>query len=135
MNIVALIGNLAADPELRYTPGGKAVCTFRLAVSRPGAAEADFFTVVAWERQAEVCGQYLSKGRRVGVDGRLHQSTWTTDEGKRSKVEVIAHRVELIGSSKPAQSATVPAETPEDPAADDAMHTADQARTGDLVPA
>lgn len=97
MNIVALVGNLATDPELRHTAGGRAVCTFRLAVSRPGGAQADFFTVVAWERQAEICKEYLAVGRRVAVDGRLHHSTWEVDETRRSKVEVIAHRVEMLG--------------------------------------
>jgi single-strand DNA-binding protein len=104
MNVVALVGNLATDPELRHTSADRAVCTFRLAVSRPGGKEADFFTVVAWERQAEVCKEYLSVGRRVAVDGRLHHSTWQVEEGegkpasRRSKVEVVAHRVELLGS-------------------------------------
>lgn len=104
MNIVALVGNLATDPELRVTEGKRKVCTFRLAVSRSDGTTADFFTVVAWERQAEVCAEYLSVGRRVAIDGRLHHSTWqieSTDPEKkperRSKVEVIAHRVEMLG--------------------------------------
>lgn len=108
MNVCVLVGNLATDPELRQTSGGRAVCSFRLAVSRPGGTDADFFTVVAWERQAEICKQYLSIGRRVAVEGRLHHSTWQVDvapaaEGeqqrsnRRSKVELIAHRVELLG--------------------------------------
>lgn len=100
MNIVALVGNLATDPELRQTSGGRAVCTFRLAVSRPGGEEADFFTVVTWERQAEVCAQYLGVGRRVAVEGRLHHSTWTVEEQRRSKVEVVAHRVEMLGKPR-----------------------------------
>ncbi len=107
MNIVALVGNLATDPELRRTEGGRAVCTFRLAVSRSDGKTADFFTVVAWERQAEVCKQYLSVGRRVAIDGRLHHSTWQIENPdnpekpeRRSKVEVIAHRVEMLGRPK-----------------------------------
>ena len=100
MNIVALVGNLATDPELRQTAGGRAVCTFRLAVSRPGGEEADFFTIVAWERQAEVCAQYLGVGRRVAVEGRMHHSTWTVEEQRRSKVEVVAHRVEMLGKPR-----------------------------------
>lgn len=109
MNMVALVGNLATDPELRETSGGRAVCTFRIAVSRAPGNEADFFTVVAWERQAEVCKQYLSIGRRVAIDGRLHHSTWTVEgeEGsepvRRSKVEVIAHRVEMLGGPRKEQ--------------------------------
>jgi single-strand DNA-binding protein len=108
MNIVALVGNLATDPELRTTPGGKAVCTFRLAVSRAGGSEADFFTIVAWERQAEVCKEYLAIGRRIAVSGRLHHSSWDTEDGRRSRVEVIAHNVEMLG--KPRRSDPTPDE-------------------------
>jgi single-strand DNA-binding protein len=97
MNIVALVGNLASEPELKKTTGNRSVCTFRLAVSRVSGEQADFFTVVAWERQAEVCKEYLTLGRRVAVEGRLHHSTWEVEEGRRSKVEVVAHRVELLG--------------------------------------
>jgi len=100
MNVVAVIGNLASDPEMRYTPAGRAVCTFRMAVSRAGGEQADFFTVVAWERQAEVCNEFLVKGRRVGIEGRLHHSTWETDEGRRSKVEIVASRVQLLGQPR-----------------------------------
>ena len=101
MNLVALIGNVASAPECRYTDSGKAVCTFRLAISRPNGTDADFVTVVAWERQAEVCERYAYVGRRLGVEGRLHHATWETDEGnRRSAVEVIAHRVQLLGAPR-----------------------------------
>jgi single-strand DNA-binding protein len=101
MNLVALVGNLATDPELRVTGNGKQVCTFRLAVSRVGSSDADFFSVVTWGRQAEVCKDYLAVGRRVAVDGRLHHSTWNADDGsRRSRIEVVAHRVEMIGAGK-----------------------------------
>lgn len=103
MNLVAIIGNLTSDPELRYTPTGRAVCTFRVAVSRPGGEHADFFNVVAWERQAEVCSEYLVKGRRVGVEGRLHHTTWEVEDGKRSKVEIVASRVQLLGQPRAAR--------------------------------
>jgi single-strand DNA-binding protein len=119
MNVCVLVGNLATDPELRQTSGGKAVCTFRLAVSRPGGSDADFFTVVAWERQAEICKEYLAIGRRVAVEGRLHHSTWQVDvapsadgeatpqrSNRRSKVELIAHRVELLGGAPPRREQT-----------------------------
>lgn len=102
MNLVALIGNAASEPEMRYTSTGRAVCTFRLAVSRPGNEQADFFTIVSWERQAEICNQYVTKGRRLSVEGRLHHSTWEADDGKRSKVEVVAHRVHLLGAPRDA---------------------------------
>ncbi len=99
MNLVAVIGNLATPPELRYTPAGRAVCSFRLAVSRPGGEQADFFDVVAWERQAEVCNEYLAVGRRVAVEGRLHHVVWEHEAGRRSRVEVVAHRVQMLGST------------------------------------
>lgn len=125
MNIVALVGNLATDPELRVTEGKRKVCTFRLAVSRADGTTADFFTVVAWERQAEVCAEFLSVGRRVAIDGRLHHSTWQIENPdgdkpeRRSKVEVIAHRVEMLGRPRReepdvdlAADAEVPGEVP-----------------------
>jgi single-strand DNA-binding protein len=95
--MVALVGNLATDPELRHTAGGRPVCTFRIAISRPNGQEADFFSVVTWERQAEVCAEFLSVGRRVAIDGRLHHSTWEVEGNRRSKVEIVAHRVEMLG--------------------------------------
>lgn len=100
MNMVALVGNLATDPELRRTGNGRAVCTFRLAVSRHAGEQADFFTVVAWERQAEVCAEYLRIGRRVSVEGRLHHTTWEVEGARRSRVEVIAHRIQMLGGPK-----------------------------------
>jgi len=110
MNHVALVGNLASDPELRQTSSGRPVCTFRLAVSRAGGKEADFVTIVTWERQAEICNEYLRTGRLVAVDGRLHHSTWETEGTKRSRVEVIAHRVDMLG----ARPRTAEAESPFD---------------------
>jgi len=100
MNLVCVIGNVAAAPELRHTAAGRAVCSFRVAVSRPGSADADFFDVVTWERQAEVCAEYLSVGRRVGIEGRLHHSSWESEGERRSKVEIVAHRVELLGGPR-----------------------------------
>ena len=104
MNLVALIGNVATEPDLRHTTGGKAVCSFRLALQRPGGDQADFVTVIAWERQAEVCKQYVTLGRRVAVEGRLHHSTWEVEEKRRSKVEIVATRVELLGQRRVADS-------------------------------
>lgn len=97
MNLVALIGNVATEPSIRYTPTGRAVCTFRIAVARPGGDEADYFTVVTWERQAEVCAQYVTRGRRVGIEGRLHLTTPASD-GEPGRVEVVASRVNLLGA-------------------------------------
>jgi single-strand DNA-binding protein len=132
MNVVALIGNVASDPELRYTASGRAVCTFRMAVSRPGGEQADFFTIVAWERQAEVCGEYITTGRRVGVEGRLHYSTWSTDDGaKRSKIEIVATRVQLLGP----RPATADAEEQPAGVADAGNSTPDPQTPPESVPA
>ena len=98
MNVVTLIGNLASDVELRELDGGKRVANFRIAVNRPTeAGEADFFRVSVWEKQAELCSQYLAKGRRVGIEGRLRTNRWEDSDGnKRSSVEIVASRVEFL---------------------------------------
>lgn len=97
MNVVALIGNVVEDPKVKYTPENRCVCSFRIAVSREGGDEADFFTVVTYEKQAEVCNQYLTKGRRVGIQGRMHHYSWPSEDGPQTKVEIVANRVELLG--------------------------------------
>ena len=98
MNVVTLIGNLATDVELRELGEERKVASFLLAVDRPGAEKkADFVRVSAWNRQAEVCSQFLTKGKRVGVDGRLRSSSWEDAEGKRrSAVEVVANSVQFL---------------------------------------
>ncbi|MFC1594052.1 single-stranded DNA-binding protein [Candidatus Omnitrophota bacterium] len=115
LNKVLLMGNLTRDPELRYTPSGTAVVNLRLAVnrrfkSRTGEAkdETCFITAVAWDRQAEVCNQYLSKGRPVFIEGRLQSRSWETNDGqKRSVIEVRAERVQFLGSA-PGQASSPP---------------------------
>jgi single-strand DNA-binding protein len=98
VNVVMLIGNLASDVELRELAGDKRVGSFRLAVSRPSQSDdADFFRITVWDRQAELCSQYLAKGRRVAIEGRLRSSSWQDADGnKRSSVEVVAARVEFL---------------------------------------
>ena len=97
LNKVILIGRLATDPELRYTPSGKAVTSFRLAVDRwmapnaQGEKETDFIDIVAWEQSAEFAAHYLNKGRLVAVDGRLQIRHWVAQDGtKRRTAEVVA---------------------------------------------
>jgi single-strand DNA-binding protein len=105
-----LIGNLTKDPELRYTPDGIPVSSLRIAVGRRfkqasdkaeagdnnQANTADFFTVVVWRRLAEICCEYLKKGKQVAIDGRLQSRSWETSDGqKRSTVEVVAENVQL----------------------------------------
>jgi single-strand DNA-binding protein len=97
VNSVVLTGNLATDVEVKELSEERQVANFLLAVDRLGSEEADFFRVSAWNKQAELCGRYLTKGRRVGVDGRLRSSSWEDGDGnKRSAVEVVAHHVEFL---------------------------------------
>jgi single-strand DNA-binding protein len=103
MNSVFLVGRLGADPELRRTGAGKAVCNLRVATERGGAEgktqEPDWHRVVVWDRQAETCAQYLQKGRMVAVSGRLQHRAWETDKGeKRYSTEVVAYRVQFFSS-------------------------------------
>jgi len=102
-NKVILIGNLTRDPELRYTPSGTAVATLSLAINhryRQGEETREdvcYVDVVVFARQAETCGQYLSKGGGVIVDGRLSQRRWEAEDGtKRSKHEVVAQNVRFM---------------------------------------
>ncbi len=101
MNVVSLIGNLATDVELRELAEDRKLASFLLAVDRIGSEEADFLRVAAWNRQAELCDQYLAKGERVGVEGRLRSSSWEDADGKRrTSVEIVASRVEFLGGPR-----------------------------------
>jgi len=100
LNKVMLIGNLGTDPEMRYTANGSAVTTFRLAVSRSFGSdgerkeETEWFTIVSWNKLAELLGQHLQKGRKVYVEGRLIQRSWDGPDGqKRYRTEVVANQV------------------------------------------
>jgi len=99
INQVILMGRLTRDPETRTTPSGKSVTSFSIAVDRIGADDqADFFDVTAWEKTGELVQQYLSKGRRVLLQGRLRQDSWDDKETgkKRSRVEVTATDVTFL---------------------------------------
>ncbi|NLJ56792.1 MAG: single-stranded DNA-binding protein [Firmicutes bacterium] len=107
MNCVNLIGHLAQDPELRYTPGeGTAVANFTLAVNRPflnqkGEREADFIRIVTWRKLAESCARNLSKGRQVAVEGRLQIRSYDDREGiRRIAAEVVARSVHFLGGRR-----------------------------------
>ncbi len=102
-NKVILIGNLTRNPELRYTPSGTPVASFALAVNRrfrqgeEMKEEVCYIDIVVFGKQAEHCGQYLSKGNGVIVEGRLQQRRWETEDGqKRSKHEVVAQTVTFM---------------------------------------
>ena len=108
LNKVFLIGNLTRDPELRYIPSGTAVTTFTVASNRAYVNQAGekkeevcFVRVVVWARRAEVCGEFLSKGSPVFVEGRLQSRAWEDQNGqKRSTIEVIANNVQFLGRGK-----------------------------------
>jgi single-strand DNA-binding protein len=97
LNKVQLIGNLTRDPELRYTPNGNAVCSFSLATNRAWTTdsgekreEADFHRIIAWNKLAELCSQFLVKGRKIYVEGRLSTRSWTGQDGsQKSTTEVV----------------------------------------------
>lgn len=104
MNTVNLIGRLTADPQMRYFESGKAIAKFSIAVNRT-KEETDFFEMEAWEKTAEVIGQYGKKGSQVGVSGSLLQERWVdrATGGNRSKVVVRCNRVDLLGSKQDEQ--------------------------------
>ncbi len=116
-----LIGNLTADPELRYTPNGTARVRFSIAVNRQYKdasgqlqAETTFVPIVAWGAQAENCANYLSKGRSVAVEGRLRIDSFENADGERKKVvEVVAQNVQFLGS--PTRGAAAPETVPVPP--------------------
>ncbi len=136
-NRVVLMGNLTRDVELKYIPSGKAVTDVGLAVndrrktqSGEWVEETTFVDVTLWGRTAEVAGEYLSKGSSVLIEGRLKLDTWETDGQKRSKLRVVAERMQMIGGrgggggtpssaphnefSEPAVAAAPPSGPPED---------------------
>jgi len=107
INRVVLVGNLTKDPELRHTPGGTPVCGLRVAVNSRRRDESgswvdkpNYFDVSVFGNQAESCTQYLSKGRPVGIDGRLDWREWEASDGsgKRQAVQIIAESVQFLGS-------------------------------------
>jgi single-strand DNA-binding protein len=107
LNKVMIIGNLGTDPEMRFTPSGQPVTSFRMASSRTFTTpegerkqETEWFTIVAWSKLAELCNQFLSKGRMAYVEGRLKTRSWDDKEGvKHYKTEVIASQVIFLDRS------------------------------------
>ena len=105
INHVVLVGRLTRDAELKYTAGGQAVCKFSVAVNRrrkngdQWEDEANYFDVVLWGRQGESLNQYLVKGKTVGVEGELRQDRWQQDGQNRSKVEIVAGNIQLLGGN------------------------------------
>lgn len=105
LNRIVLIGRLANDPELRYTPSGIAVTTFTIAVNKiptsQAEREADFIPIVAWRQSAEFAANYLKKGRLVAVDGKLQIRSWVAQDGSRRKTaEVVADNLRSLDKPK-----------------------------------
>ena len=112
VNVVVITGNLTRDPELRHTPSGTAVCSLRVAVNTrrkdnqtgEWTEKPNYFDVTVWGNQGESCAQYLSKGRPVGIDGRLEWREWEAQDGsKRQAVEIIADSVQFLGGRQDAE--------------------------------
>ena len=108
LNKVMLIGNLGKDPELRFTPSGRAVAKFSLATSEQWTTpegqrqdRTEWHNIVVWGKQAETCGQYLSKGRQVYIEGSIRSRQYDDKEGqKRWITEVVAQRVQFLGGGR-----------------------------------
>ena len=108
LNKVQIIGHLGKDPEMRYTPSGKPVTTFTVAVSRTWNSadgerhnETEWFSVVAWGNLAEICKQYLTKGQQVYIEGRLQTRHWDDKEGAHhTSVEVVANEMMMLGDRR-----------------------------------
>ena len=127
LNRVQLIGNLTRDPELRYTPSGTAVCSFSIATNRNWTTdtgekkeEVEFHRIVAWNKLAELCSQFLTKGRKVFVEGRLTTRSWDAQDGtKKQTTEIIINDMILLdnrrtGTEEPVAEEAVEEEAPKE---------------------
>ncbi len=107
VNKVILLGNLGSEPELKYTPSGKAVANFSLATTEQWTKKdgekdekTEWHRIVAWDRLGEICGEYLHKGKQVYIEGRIQTRTWEDREGnKRYTTEIVAHTMKMLGAS------------------------------------
>jgi len=122
LNRVQLIGNLTRDPELRYTPSGKAVCSFSIATNRSWTTESgekreevDFHRIIAWGKLGELCSQFLVKGRKAYVEGRLSTRNWTGQDGtQKTTTEVVIDDMILL-DNKGTSTAAAPQHDEEEP--------------------
>ncbi len=110
VNRVILVGNLGADPELRYTAAGTAVAKFRIATSetftdKNGQKQerTEWHRITAWGKLAEICGQYLAKGRLVYIEGRIRSDTWEQEGVKRYSYEIVADNLRMLGGGRGAE--------------------------------
>jgi single-strand DNA-binding protein len=123
VNKVIVLGNLGRDPEVKFTPGGQAVCNFSVATTdkwddKSGQKQerTEWHRIVVWGKLAELCGQYLKKGRQAYVEGRLQTREWQDKDGnKRQTTEVVASQVQFLGGKGERTEASAepePADTP-----------------------
>ena len=124
VNKVILVGNLGANPEMRYTQGGQPVANLRLATTERWTDKSgqkqettEWHRVVCFGKLAEICGQYLSKGRQVYIEGRIQTRQWQDQQGqKRYTTEIVAQRVQMLGSRGERGPEEMGAPTPAEPA-------------------
>jgi len=122
LNKVMVIGHLGRDPEMRYTPSGRPVTTFSIAVSRSWntadgerRSETEWFNIVSWGNLAEICKQYLHKGQQVYIEGRLQTRYWEDKEGqKHTSVEVVANEMLMLGDRRDNSSQSQESDDEED---------------------
>jgi single-strand DNA-binding protein len=130
LNKVMVIGHLGRDPEMRYTPSGRPVTTFTIAVSRSWntadgerRTDTEWFNIVAWGNLAEICKQYLYKGQQIYIEGRLQTRRWEDKEGqKHTSVEVVANEMMMLGERRDNSNQSQEsgqAEEPSEPIADE----------------
>ena len=111
INNVVLVGRLTRDAELKYTASGQVFCKLALAINRRRKVgekwedEVNYFDVVSWGRQGEALNQYLLKGKQVGIEGELRQDRWQQDGQNRSKIEIVANNIQLLGGGGQSASA------------------------------
>ncbi len=114
LNRVQLIGYLGRDPETRFTPTGKKVCHFPVAVNRRGSEEPDWFQIQAWGKLGEICQQYLTKGRLVLIEGRLQTDRWQDDKGETQyRTHVVAWQMQMLDRKPGEQEVVAEGETEE----------------------
>jgi single-strand DNA-binding protein len=125
LNKVTLIGNLTRDPDLRYTPTGAAVCTIGLATSRTWTTDAgekkedvEFHRIVAWRKLAEICGQYLVKGKKIYLEGHLATRKYTTQDGQEKSVtEIVMDDMIMLDSKRASEDTSSTSSAPVHPKA------------------
>lgn len=127
VNKVMLIGRLGGDPEIRYTTGGTAIANFTLATSenwkdKEGNKQekTEWHKIVAFRRLAEICGEYLNKGKQIYIEGRIQTRAWEDKDGnKRYTTEIVANQMQMLGSAKDSPPSSAPSQSSAPPKEDD----------------